>query len=70
MVLPKKHGLTDFADHDAFFDLFYDEDIRFEYILAFSALTRSLNLVFPAKEALDSSLFLYGGESGGTILRT
>jgi hypothetical protein len=24
-------GLTDLADHDAFFDLFYDEDPRFEF---------------------------------------
>jgi type I restriction enzyme R subunit len=45
-------GLTDLSDVDAFFDLFYDEDIRFEFILAFKEFTRSLNLVFPAKEAL------------------
>ncbi|GDZ95200.1 type I restriction-modification system, R subunit [Planktothrix agardhii CCAP 1459/11A] len=45
-------GLTDLSDVDAFFDLFYDEDIRFEFILAFKQFTRSLNLVFPAKEAL------------------
>lgn len=50
--LLKKHGLTDLTDHDAFFDIFYDEDIRFEFMLAFKKLTRSLNLVFPAKEAL------------------
>lgn len=48
-----KHGLTDLYDHDAFFDLFYDEDIRFEYMLAFRELTKCLNLVFPRKEALD-----------------
>lgn len=47
-----KNGLTDLTDTDAFFDLFYDEDIRFQYILAFKQFTRSLNLVFPAKEAL------------------
>lgn len=51
--LLEKHGLTDLTDHDAFFDLFYDEDTRFEYMLAFKKLTSSLNLVFPAKEALD-----------------
>jgi type I restriction enzyme R subunit len=49
----EKHGLTDLNDHDAFFDLFYDEDLRFEYTLAFKKFTKSLNLVFPAKEALD-----------------
>jgi type I restriction enzyme R subunit len=53
MALLKKHGLTDFADHDAFFDVFYDEDLRFDFMLAFKKLTRCLNLVFPAKEALD-----------------
>src|SRR5690606_6423851 len=53
MALLEKYGLTDLEDHDAFFDLFYDEDIRFEFMLAYKKLTRSLDLVFPAKEALD-----------------
>ena len=53
MELLKKHGLTDLNDHDAFFDLFYDEDVRFDFMLAFKKLTRCLNLVFPARQALD-----------------
>lgn len=53
MALLEKFGLSDLNDHDAFFDLFYDEDIRFEFMLAYKKLTRSLDLVFPAKEALD-----------------
>jgi type I restriction enzyme, R subunit len=53
IALLEKHGLTDLNDHDAFFDLFYDEDIRFEFMLAYRKLTRSLDLVFPAKEAVD-----------------
>ena len=53
MELLKKHGLTDLNDHDAFFDLFYDEDLRFDYMLAFKKLTKCLNLVFPARQALD-----------------
>ena len=53
MDLLKKHGLTDLTDHDAFFDLFYDEDLRFDYMQAFKKLTRCLNLVFPARQALD-----------------
>ena len=53
MELLKKHGLTDLTDHDAFFDLFYDEDLRFDFMLAFKKMTKCLNLVFPAKEALD-----------------
>ena len=52
MEMLKKHGLTNLTDHDAFFDLFYDEDLRFDFMLAFKKLTRCLNLVFPAKEAL------------------
>jgi type I restriction enzyme R subunit len=48
----KAHGLTDIADHDAYFDLFYDEDLRFEYLSLFKGFTKALNVVFPAKEAL------------------
>ena len=53
MALLKKHGLPDLTDHDAFYDVFYDEEIRFAFILAFKRLTRSLNLLFPARQALD-----------------
>jgi len=49
----EKHKCTDFGDPDAFFDLFYDEDIRFEYILLFKRLTSAFNKVLPRKEALD-----------------
>jgi len=51
--LVKKYGLSDFSDMDAFYDLFYDEDTRFEYIQAFRNLSRAMNLVMPRKEALD-----------------
>ncbi|TWT96916.1 Type I restriction enzyme [Botrimarina colliarenosi] len=47
------HGLTDLSDHDAFFDVFYDEDLRFDFMLAFKKFTKCLNLVFPAREALN-----------------
>ena len=53
IALLKKHGLTDLTDHDAFFDLFYDEGLRFDYMLAFKKLTRCLNVVFPAQQALE-----------------
>jgi len=53
MALLKKHGLANLTDHDAFFDVFYDEDLRFDFMLAFKKLTKCLNLVFPAKQALD-----------------
>ncbi|MBM9514957.1 type I restriction endonuclease subunit R [Desulfogranum marinum] len=53
MELLKKHGLTDLTDHDAFFDIFYDEDLRFDYMKAFKEFTKCMNLVFPARQALD-----------------
>lgn len=49
----KKHGLTNLSDHDAFFDVFYDEDLRFDFSLAFRRLTKALNIVFPSRRALD-----------------
>ena len=53
MEFLRKHGLTDMSDHDAFYHVFYDEDLRFDFMLAFRRLTRSLNLLFPARQALD-----------------
>jgi type I restriction enzyme R subunit len=53
MEFLQKQGLTDLTDHDAFFDLFYDEDLRFQYMSLFRTFTKCLNVVFPAKEALD-----------------
>ena len=53
MGLLKEHGLTDMTDHDAFYDVFYDEDLRFDFMLAFKRLTKSLNLLFPARQALE-----------------
>ena len=41
------------TDYDAFFDLFYDEDLRFDFMLAFKKLTKCLNLVYPARQVLD-----------------
>src|SRR5262249_29856439 len=40
-------------DHDAFFDLFYDEDLRFEFMSLFNYFTKCLNVVFPSREALE-----------------
>jgi type I restriction enzyme R subunit len=48
----QQHGLPDLADHDAFFDLFYDEDLRFEYMSLFRTFTKCLDIVFPSREAL------------------
>lgn len=48
-----QQGLEDLLDSDAFFDVFYDEDIRFEYIKLYKKLTTCFNDVLPRKEALD-----------------
>ncbi|MXW52059.1 type I restriction endonuclease subunit R [Candidatus Saccharibacteria bacterium] len=53
ITLLEVHGLTDLTDLDAFYDVFYDEDIRFDFMLAFKRLTKSLNLLFPARQALE-----------------
>lgn len=52
-ALFKEHGLTDLEDYDAFYDAFYDEDLRFKFILLFKDLTRTLNNLYPHKEALN-----------------
>lgn len=52
-ALLKAHGLTNLKDYDAFYDTFYGEDIRFEFLELFKTFARRLNLVLPAKEALD-----------------
>ncbi len=53
MALLRQHGLTGLTDHDAFFEVFYDADLRFDYMQAFRKLTTCLNFVFPARQALD-----------------
>ena len=42
--------LTDSAEEA---DVFYDEDLRFDYMQAFKNFTKCMNLVFPARQALD-----------------
>ncbi len=53
MTLLKQHSLMDLTDHDAFFDAFYDEDLRFDYMQAFKRFTKCLNIVFPSQQALQ-----------------
>jgi type I restriction enzyme, R subunit len=53
MEFLKNQGLTDLTDHDAFFDVFYDEDLRFEFMNLFRNFTKCLNVVFPSREALE-----------------
>jgi type I restriction enzyme R subunit len=48
----KEHGIEDLSDTDAFYDLFYDEDIRFKFVDAYRKFMRAIDNVFPRKEAL------------------
>jgi type I restriction enzyme, R subunit len=48
-----RNGLDDTTETEAFYDLFYDEDIRFEYLTAFRKLTHAFNKALPRAEALD-----------------
>lgn len=49
----KENGIENLSDSDAFYDLFYDEDIRFKFIDAYRKFMAAINNVFPRKEALD-----------------
>lgn len=49
----KKYGMTDLTDEDAFFDLFYDEEIRSTWLQLYEDFTRAFNAVLPRKEALE-----------------
>ena len=49
----KEQGIEDLSDSDAFYDLFYDEDIRFKFIDAYRKFMKAIDNVFPRKEALD-----------------
>ena len=53
LALLQQHELNDLTDHDAFFDVFYDEDLRFAFMSLFKQFSKNLNIVFPAKEALN-----------------
>lgn len=52
-ALFKQHGLMDWEDFEAFYNVFYDEAIRFNFIDLFKKLTRSLNNLYPDKAALN-----------------
>ena len=51
--LLEQNGIEDLSDYDAFYDLFYDEDVRFAYITRFRRFTKAFNVLLPRKEALD-----------------
>ena len=53
LALPATLGFTDLTDLDAWYDLFYDEDVRYQFATAFQRFSRALDALFPHKEALD-----------------
>ena len=48
----KANGLTDLEDTDLFFDLFYDDALRFNFIVLYKELSKAVDAVLPKKEAL------------------
>jgi len=53
MDLVSHYGIHDLNDFDAFFDLFYDEDVRFDFIQKFKKLSKAFDIVLPSPKALD-----------------
>ena len=53
LALLAANGVSDTTEPEAFYDLFYDEDLRFEYLTKFRALTSAFNKALPRPEALD-----------------
>jgi type I restriction enzyme R subunit len=49
----EKSGIVECYDYEAFYDLFYDEDMRFEFVLAFREFAKHLDALYPNKEALE-----------------
>ncbi len=52
MAFIDKQGITSLDSLDAFYDLFYDEDLCFQYVTLFKTFAKAFSQVLPAKEAL------------------
>jgi type I restriction enzyme, R subunit len=49
----EQYGIEDRNDFDAFYDLFYDEDIRFQFIQLYKKISKAMDIVLPRPEALE-----------------
>ncbi len=49
----KEHKIEEIDDLDDIYGLFYNEDLRFDYMEKFHKFTNALDAVFPKKEALE-----------------
>lgn len=47
------NGLSQFSEADDIFNVFYEEDIRYNFTEAFNRFSKAMDNVFPRKEALD-----------------
>lgn len=51
--LLKENGIEELDDIDAIFDVFYDEKIRFDFLMKFRIFSSYLDKVYPSAKALD-----------------
>jgi type I restriction enzyme R subunit len=51
--LLKENGIEELDDIDAIFDVFYDEKIRFDFLLKYRVFASYLDKVYPSAKALD-----------------
>lgn len=49
----KQYGIEDLNDFDAFYDLFYDEELRFEFIQKFKKLSKAFDVLLPNPKSLE-----------------
>jgi len=54
--LLKLNGIDELDDIDAIFDVFYDEKIRFDFLMKFRVFASFLDKVYPSAKALDFEL--------------
>lgn len=49
----KSFGINDLNDLDAFYDIFYDEELRYRFIEVYRKFMKAMDDILPRKEALD-----------------
>ncbi|QKG51832.1 type I restriction endonuclease subunit R [Hymenobacter sp. BRD67] len=52
LALATTHDLPDLTDLDSWYELFYDDDFRYEFSTKFQKFARALDALFPHKEGL------------------
>jgi type I restriction enzyme, R subunit len=49
----KKYNIEDLNDFDVFYDLFYDDEMRFQFIQLYRKLSKAMDVLLPNPKALD-----------------